>query len=89
MPVCQSVSEGLAMRHRRLSLRGRCMCIAVWITSRGVGELPWIARGLEHLRGIDVPQSRDGLDIAMENLKDLCRVLDAAARREPQGKRTE
>ena len=62
---------------------------AVWITSRGVGELPWIAGGLEHVRGIDVPQSRDGLDIAMENLKDLCRVLDGAARREPQGKRTQ
>ena len=52
-------------------------------------ESPWIAGGLERVRGTDVPQSGDGLDIATETLKDLCRVLDGAARREPQGKRTQ
>ena len=61
----------------------------MWITGRGVVESPWIAGGLERVRGTDVPQSGDGLDIATETLKDLCRVLDGAARREPQGKRTQ
>ena len=43
------LSEGLARRRRRLSLRER-LFIAVWITGRGVSESPWIAGRSERAR---------------------------------------
>ena len=66
------MSEGLARRRIGLSLGGR-LFIAVWITGRGVSELPWIAGRSDHVRSTDVPQSGDGLDIVMESLQELCR----------------
>ena len=66
------MSEGLARRRIGLSLGGR-LFVAVWITGRGVSELPWIAGRSDHVRSTDVPQSGDGLDIVMESLQELCR----------------
>ena len=65
------LSEGLARKHRILSLEGR-LCIVVWITGRGVSEPPWITGGLEHVCSIDVPQSGDRLDIVTESLQGWC-----------------
>ena len=77
------LSEGLARRRRILSLGGR-LFIVVWITGRGVSESPWIAGGSERVRGTDVPQVGDRLDIATKPARI---VQDSAARRrEPRGK---
>ena len=48
--------EGLARRRRGLSLSVKRLFIAVWITGRGVSELPWIAGRSECVRITDVPQ---------------------------------
>ena len=78
--LCVS-SEELARRRRRLPLGGT-LFVAVWITGRGVSELPWIAGRSDRVRGTGVPQVGDRLDIATEPARI---VQDGAARRrEPQ-----
>ena len=72
------MSEELA--RRRLSLGGT-LFIVVWITGRGVSESPWIAGGSERVRGTDVPQVGDRLDIVTDPARWCCKEKRATRKR--------
>ena len=73
--------EGLARRRRKLSLRGR-LCIAVWITGRGVSRHgspgDQSVRVLLTCRNVETDWIRRGM-------QEVCRMLDSAARRMKRG----
>ena len=62
--------EGLAWRRRKLSLRGR-LCIAMWITRRGVNR-----HGLPG----DYWRATVWRDRIWRGMQEVCRMLDGAAR---------
>ena len=65
--------EGLASRHRGLSLSVKRLFITVWITGRGVSESPWITGRSERACSTDVTQREQKMDIAMERLREVCK----------------
>ena len=62
--------KGLAWRRRKLSLRGR-LCIAVWITMRGVSR---------HGSPGDYWHATVWRDRIWRGIQEVCRMLDGAAR---------
>ena len=69
--------EGLARRRRKLSLRGR-LCIALWITGRGMGR-----HGSPGDQSVHISLTCHNVetDWIWRGMQEVCRMLDDVARR--------